>query len=287
MVLTSSGYIVTNNHVVEDAVSIKVTIPGRGTYSASVVGTDVANDIAVLKVSGVSGLRTVRFASSSSAIGTAVVAIGNALGKGGTPSTSSGEIVALRQTISAENDDGSSETLEGLIESNATLEPGDSGGPLLDSAGEVIGMDTAAESTMSDDSSSYSYSIPEKEIVTVVDDILAGKASDNIIIGKTAFLGIETSDASNNGPFGLGGPGTNETTSGVVVEQVVSGSPAANAGIVAGDEITAFDSTTVTSSSQLKQLIVAERPGTQVTVTVTTTTGTTTLTLRLAAGPVA
>lgn len=289
MIITSDGDILTNNHVVEDAVSIKVTIFGRGTYSAKIVGTDVAADLAVIKLNGLTRLTTVRFDTSAVAVGTSVVAIGNALGKGGTPSAVSGTVSALDQTISAESESGDIETLHALIETDARIEPGDSGGPLLNAEGEVVGMDTAA-STSGRSTSSTAFAIPVSTIIPVVEKMLEGKSGDGVILGNTAFLGIAA--------FGSGdtrGPGTpigsnspRSAGSGVVVQEVMAGSPAAEAGLMVGDVITKFDGTTVTSENQLKDLITTRRPGSTVRVTYTNGSGiSSTLELQLVAGPVA
>jgi S1-C subfamily serine protease len=149
MVLTSTGEILTNNHVIDGATSIKVTDIGNGkTYTATVVGYDASKDIAVLQLQDASGLQTVSLGNSSSVtVGSKVTALGNAGGKGGTPSVATGTVTALNQSITA-SDEGSdnSEQLSGLIESNAPIQAGDSGGSLVNSSGQVIGMDTAASS---------------------------------------------------------------------------------------------------------------------------------------------
>ena len=150
MVLTSTGEVLTNNHVINGATSISVTDIGNGkTYKATVVGYDKSKDIAVLQLQNASGLQTVNLGDSSTVtVGQNVVAIGNAEGKGGTPSVVTGSVTALNQAITA-SDDGSSdsEQLSGLIETNAPIQPGDSGGPLVNSAGQVVGIDTAASSS--------------------------------------------------------------------------------------------------------------------------------------------
>lgn len=284
MVLTSDGYILTNNHVVEDAVQVKVTIPSHGTYAATVVGTDATKDIAVIKVSGLKDLTTVRFASTNASVGTAVVAIGNALGKGGAPSVTAGTIIALSQDITAATDFGPAESLTGLVETSASLEPGDSGGPLLDQEGAVVGMDTAAEATMSDSSSTVAYSIPTNTLVEVAGQIVAGKAGNGIEIGPTSYLGVVVSDLSGYG-FGPGGYG--QTSAGVRIQQVVSGSPAAKAGFQAGDVVLAVDGQSVSSATSLKQLLTAHKPGSKVTIEIETFSGTETVGVTLVAGPVA
>jgi S1-C subfamily serine protease len=147
MVVTSSGVVLTNNHVIDGATSIKATDIGNGrTYTAKVVGYDKSDDVAVIQLQGASGLTTVSFGDSSQVtVGQSVVGLGNAGGKGGTPSVATGTVTALNQSITAGDEgSGSSENLTGMIETNANIQPGDSGGPLVNSAGQVIGIDTAA-----------------------------------------------------------------------------------------------------------------------------------------------
>jgi S1-C subfamily serine protease len=150
IVLTSNGEILTNNHVVNGATSVSVTDIGNGkTYKATVVGYDESHDVAVLQLSGASGLTTATTGNSSTVkVGDNVVGLGNAGGKGGTPSVAPGAVTALNQSITASDEGGgSSEQLSGLIETNADIQPGDSGGPLVNSYGQIIGMDTAASSS--------------------------------------------------------------------------------------------------------------------------------------------
>src|SRR5262249_31716399 len=134
MVLTPSGLILTNNHVVEGATSLKATDVGNGrTYRAVVVGYDRTHDTPVIKLGGASGLKTVTLGDSDQvAIGQKVVALGNAGGRGGRPSVVTGRVVDLNQSITANDASaGTSEKLAGLIHTDAPIEPGDSGGPLV------------------------------------------------------------------------------------------------------------------------------------------------------------
>ena len=152
MVLTSTGEVLTNNHVIDGATSIKQARDvGNGrTYTAKVVGYDKSKDIAVLQHwRAPPGSRTVTLSSSSPQTGQKVVALGNALGKGGTPSVVTGRITGLGQSITASDESaGNAEQLTGLIAHNAGIQPGDSaGGPLVNTYGQVIGMDTAASSS--------------------------------------------------------------------------------------------------------------------------------------------
>src|SRR5207245_11524785 len=138
MLVTSTGEILTNNHVVSGSTSITVVVQSRSqTYSAHVVGVDVAEDVAVIQLRpNVSGLPTVTIADSSSLkVGDTVVAIGNALGRGGAQPATQGHVTALDQTITASEGRSSSETLSGMIQSDALIYEGDSGGTLLNSSG--------------------------------------------------------------------------------------------------------------------------------------------------------
>ena len=214
MVLTSTGEVLTNNHVIDGATSIKATDVGNGrTYTAKVVGYDKTHDVAVLQLQNASGLQTVTLSSDSPQAGQKVVALGNALGKGGTPSVVTGRINGLGQSITA-SDEGAAdaERLTGMIGHNAPIQPGDSGGPLVNTEGEVIGMNTAASDSSASGSPSPSgqaqtatqaFAIPITRASSIADQIEAGTPSSTVHIGATAFLGVETS------PSGLGSFGGN------------------------------------------------------------------------------
>ena len=198
IVLSSSGVVLTNNHVVNGATAIKVTDIGNGkTYTATVVGYDDSHDVAVIQLQGASGLTTASLGNSSTVqTGDSVTALGNAEGKGGTPSVASGTVTALNQSITASDELSSvSEQLTGLIETNAPIQPGDSGGSLVNSYGQVIGMDTAASS--SDQSAGQSatatqaFAIPINEAVSIAHQIESGTTTADVHIGATAFLGLE------------------------------------------------------------------------------------------------
>src|ERR1700760_2124515 len=149
IVLTSNGEVLTNNHVIRGATSIKVTDVGNGrTYTAKVVGYDASRDVAVIQLQNASGLTTANLGDSSSVQrGDSVTALGNAGGKGGTPSVATGAVTALNQSITASDESSStSEQLTGLLETNADIQAGDSGGPLVNEHGQIVGIDTAASS---------------------------------------------------------------------------------------------------------------------------------------------
>jgi S1-C subfamily serine protease len=174
IVLTSSGEILTNNHVISDATQLTVTDVGNGhTYGAVVVGADQATDVAVLQLDGASGLETATLGDSASLVlGEGVVAIGNANGAGGEPSYAGGSVTALQQhAIEQAGVDGSNrQQLNGLIETDAQLIPGDSGGPLVDADGEVVGVDTATATY-----GSGSYAIPIDVALAVIGQALGSR----------------------------------------------------------------------------------------------------------------
>jgi S1-C subfamily serine protease len=263
IVLTSSGEVLTNNHVIDGATSISVTDVGNGqTYQASVTGYDASHDVAVLKLKGASGLTTASIGDSSKvSVGSKVVAVGNAGGKGGTPSVAQGQVTGLNKQITATDaGSGTSETLTGVIRTNADIQPGDSGGPLLNTSGEVIGMDTAASSAQTDSATGQAaavqaFAIPINQAVATAHQIESGTASDTVHIGATAFLGVAVSSQ--------GGLGDN----GAVIAGTVQGGAAAAAGIGAGDVITSVGGQAVTSANGLRDTLTAHHPGDTVKVT--------------------
>ena len=178
MIITSSGEVITNNHVIDGATSISVTFNGSSkSYVAKLVGTDPTDDVALLQIEGVSGLPTVTFGDSSTvSVGDSVVAIGNALALGSSPTVTTGIISAEHRTITAEDDSGNTETLNGLFQTDAAINPGNSGGPLIDSAGQVIGMNTAGAGDSSNGTSSQNigFSIPSNEIVSLLTSLQHG-----------------------------------------------------------------------------------------------------------------
>jgi S1-C subfamily serine protease len=280
VVLTSSGEVLTNNHVIQGATSVQVTIPGTThTYSGKVVGYDVSADVAVIQLSGASNLTTASLASSSTlTVGQAVKAIGNAGGTG-TLSSATGTVTALKKAITVGDDQGGTAHLVGLIETNAALQPGDSGGPLLNSGGKVVGINTAAStngflaSTTSD-----SYAIPITTAITIAKQIEAGKSSTAIHIGATAFMGVQIVGTDNR--FGT------SVSTGARIAGTVAGGPAASAGLTAGDVITAIGGRSVSSPSVMTSLILTKKPGAKITVHYITADGTSSVTtVTLGSGP--
>jgi S1-C subfamily serine protease len=309
IVLTSNGEILTNNHVVEGSTSITVTVASTGkTYTASVVGTDATDDVAVLQLKGASGLDTASLDTSGNVtVGEGVTAVGNAGGTG-TLTAASGTVTGTDKTITTQAEGSvASETLNGLIETNADIEAGDSGGPLYDSSGEVIGIDTAASanSAVTD-----GYAIPIEDALSIARQIESGEASDTVVIGLPAFLGVEVASDGSSGAIGGGfgsgingygngsngygngsnayGNGSSTGVSGAQIAQVIDGTAAASAGLQAGDTITAVNGTAISSADDLTTTLAQLKPGSSATITYTDTTGASnTVTVTLGSGPAA
>jgi len=282
IVLTSSGEILTNNHVIRGATSIKVIVLDTGhSYKASVVGYTVDHDIAVLQVKNAPALTPATLGNSSSVkSGDTITTLGNAGGAGGAPSSSTGKIIGLGRSITARDDSGGSETLTGLFETDAALQPGDSGGPMVNDAGQVIAIDTAASTSFTyQNSASRGFAIPINRATTLAAQMVAGKASTSVHIGPTAFLGVSVQSSS---PYYTQG----SPTSGLFVGGVVKGSPLAKVGIVSGDIVTKFDGKALVTPARLTALVVTKSPGDTVEVRWVDQYGTAHVaTITLATGP--
>lgn len=268
MVLTSSGRILTNNHVIAGATTIRVVVPAaKHAYTARVVGYDVKDDIAVLQLRGVSHLETVTIGSASALrLGARVTAVGNANGTGRVVSAG-GRVTGLNRTITVQSDGRGPEQLSGLIETNAALRPGDSGGPLLNSAGRVVGVNTAASGNSPFTAAvNDGYAIPIGKATTLAQQIVAGRASARVHIGATAFLGVRLS--------------------GTEIVGVVPGGPAATAGLEPGDVISAVAGAAVSGPTGIQSVVLAHKPGQRVVVVYTDSNGFShTTTVTLGSGP--
>ncbi len=277
IILTSKGEILTNNHVIEGSTSITVTVESTGAkYTAKVVGTDETDDIAVLQLvdssgADVTGLTKATIDTGTLTAGDSVISVGNAEGTGNLVAAS-GTVTALDQSITVANDiTGADEHLTGLIETDADVVSGDSGGPLIDKQGEVTGVVTAASSGTRNVTG---YAIPIDTALTIAKKIVNGEASSTIIIGLPAFLGVELAET--------------QTGNGVLLSGIVAGSAAAGTGLAAGDTITAVNGTAVTTTDSLSSLIKAHHIGDQVTITYTDASGAShQVTATLTAGPAA
>ncbi len=267
MVLTATGEVLTNNHVIDGATKIQVTVTATGkTYGATVVGADPTHDVAVLQMRNATALTTIPLGDSDTVqVGDDVVAIGNAGGQGGKPSVAPGQVVDLHQEITASDESGTNaETLTDLIQVDANVVPGDSGGPLANTSGQVIGMDTAASSAAAGrggarfrTGGNVAFAIPINTALHIAKQLESGSSVDNSgssgqAASGGAFLGVQVQAGSNPGAEIVG---------------VETGSPADQAGLVAGDVIVKVDGTTVQSPDDLVTVLESHQPGDGVAVT--------------------
>jgi len=264
-VLTEDGYVLTNHHVIAGSTAIKVAVAGTTkTYDADVVGYDASRDIAVIKLRNASGMTPAPFGDSTTVkVGDTVIGMGNAGGAGGKPIVAVGKVTGLDKSITAmDSENGTSEQLEGLIETDAQIQPGDSGGSLVSSDAKIIAIITAGSVATTPTGKSQTtdgYAIPVNEALAIAQDIRDGKASATVHIGASAFLGIKVSSSTGS--------------NGVTVSGIVPGSAAAKAGITAGSTITKIDSTKVTDNASLRALIGPHHPGDSVTISWTSANG--------------
>jgi len=308
MILTASGIVLTNNHVIDGSTQFSARIDGAGkSYAATVIGTDATRDVALLQLHGRSNFTTVTLGSSAAVtVGDQVVAIGNALALAGSETVTAGIISATGRSISVSDPStGLTENLTGLFQTSAPINPGNSGGPLVDSTGQVIGMNTAAASGNSsgEAASDIGFAIPINAAMSIARLIQAGKASATIQIGPRAIMGVLVESVAcaegqdgcqglNASPFGdlpfggYYGGYTAPVSKGAVVADVYQGTPAETAGLQAGDVIISLDGKPVATPSGLTALMGGRKVGASVTVTwVDQATRHHTATLRLALAP--
>jgi S1-C subfamily serine protease len=280
VVLTSDGIVLTNHHVVAGSTSIKVAVAGTTkSYAADVLGYDATHDVAVIKLRGASGMTTAPLGNSDDVqVGDVVIGLGNAGGAGGAPIPADGRVTGLGKSITAmDSENGTSENLTGLIETDAGIQPGDSGGALVSKDGKVIGINTAGSTSgnRATSATTQGYAIPINQALDIAQQIRDGKASSTVHIGQSGFLGIQVS-------------GTAPSSGGVRISGTISGSAAAQAGLVAGDRITAINGTKVTSNTALRTQLAPLHPGDVVSITWTDGAGAShTRNVTLGAGPIA
>jgi S1-C subfamily serine protease len=255
MVVSAGGEVLTNAHVVGGATRIEVKLgTSDRTYEATVVGTDPVSDVALLRIQGASDLPTVTFGRSADLqVGDQVVAIGHALALPGGPTVTLGIVSALDRTI------GSGSTrLERLIQTDAAINPGNSGGPLVNAAGEVVGMNTAVIQRAGGgaDAQNLGFAIASDTLLPIVEDLRAGGTVSR------AFLGVTTYpvDAGVRQRFGLA------ARDGALVVDVAAGSPAASAGLRPGDVLTGLDGARISTPEDLSRAVRGHRPGDRVEV---------------------
>ena len=235
-VYDSSGDIITNAHVVDGATAITVRFKDGTTAKATLVGKDESTDIAVIKVDVASPkLHPLSIGTSSNVLpGQEVAAIGSPFGLAET--MTAGIVSAVNRTITAPNNF----SISGAIQTDAAINHGNSGGPLLNMDGQVIGVNAQIESN-SNDNAGVGFAIPIDAVKSVADTIISGKTVQH------AYLGVEIQDASSG--------------AGAQIQSVKSGSPAEKAGLKAGDVVTAIDGKPVTSSDDLTAIVATYKPG--------------------------
>ncbi len=247
VILTPGGEVLTNAHVVAGASSIRINLPGESqSREATLVAADSGNDLALLQISGASNLPTVELGSSDDLrVGDDVVAIGNALDLRGGFTVTRGIVSALNRSIGAV--DGA--RLSGLIQTDAAINPGNSGGPLVNSAGQVIGINTAVDGQ----GQNIGFAIAIDQAKPIVERLRTGQST---AATPRAYLGVSSQIAPDGTP-------------GATIVDVGPGTPAAGAGIQVGDVIVALDSTQIADPDDLSEAIGAKKPGDRVTVTYT------------------
>jgi S1-C subfamily serine protease len=320
IVLTSNGEILTNNHVVSGATSVSVTDIGNGkTYTATVTGYDESADIAVLQLSGASGLTTATTGNSSTlSVGDKVVALGNAGGVGGTPAVAPGQVTALNQSISASDESaGTTENLTGTIETNANIQAGDSGGSLVNEHGQVIGVDTAASSSFQmggnggggfgggnggggfgngfgglgngdggNGSSNSSGSGQGSSTQGFAIPINTALSIASQITGGHASSTVHIGQTAFLGLEISGSSG--QAGSGVMLAGAAPGTAAASAGLTGGDMVTSLAGQQVSSSTDIQHILIGYHPGDKISIGWTDVNGQPhTATVTLTSGPVA
>ena len=266
-VFDSDGHIVTNDHVVEGAEAASVRFWDGSTYDATIVGTDPSTDLAVIKVDAPSSLLVPLTLGDSTqlSVGEGVVALGSPFGLEGT--VTSGIVSALNREMTSPNNF----TISNSIQTDAAINHGNSGGPLVNAAGQVIGVNTQIKSE-SGGSDGIGFAVPSSTVASIVPQIVSSGSVEH------AYLGVAVATLSQSVADELGVP------AGAMVTEVRQGTPAADSGLRAaagsamvdgqsfptgGDVITAVDDTAVTSGAELQTAIDAKRPGDTVTITYT------------------
>jgi S1-C subfamily serine protease len=285
MVIARSGEVLTNNHVIENAADISVELPGGGQTSAEVVGYDMRDDVALLQLDDPSDLQTIPIGDpSATSVADPVVVIGNALGRGGDPTVTPGTVTALDRQITATDQDGSNaETLNGLIQVEADVQPGDSGGALASADGKVIGMTTAASTNgfrFRENTAGVGFAIPIDTALSIAKQIANHEEVDGVHVGKRALLGVELQSTT------VGSDDGSSSDEGALVISVPDDSPAADAGIEQGDVIVAVGDATVHSNNDLEDALNTYHPDDKVKVTWSDGSGNTeSATVKLVEGP--
>ncbi|CAN5522008.1 S1C family serine protease [soil metagenome] len=260
IVLTPDGVVLTNHHVIQGADSIRaLTLANGQTYDADVLGYDRDDDVAVIQLRGASGLRPAPLGDSAAlTLGAPVVTLGNANGTGNPLTREQGSVTALGETISAEDElTGSSHSLDNLIESSTNLRSGDSGGALVNSVGQVVGLNAAATYNFKLNGEGtpggQGYAIPINDALGVVNQIRSGVGNAEVHIGPSAILGVGVSAADEG--------------DGLPLQSILRGGPADQVGLRPGDVLLRIDGTPITSANALTGVLDQRYPGNNVELT--------------------
>jgi S1-C subfamily serine protease len=300
MVLSSDGLVLTNNHVIDDSTNVLASLVDSGKqYPARVIGYDATADIALLQLEGASGLPTVSLGNSSQLnVGTSVLALGNAEGKGGvTPAP--GVINGLNRSINASDaGSGTVENLHGMEQTSAQIQQGDSGGALANNAGQVIGMITAANTSSPLPGGTIGFAIPINSAIAIARQIASDDATSTVYIGDPGFLGVMVATSNSSNPrqeardeekyahLAQGAPACIQnstqtsvpdsvapTSSGVLIIGVLCGTAGSELGLQAGDVVTSVNGHTVAAPTTLGTYLDKYHPGDTVTIDWTDTNG--------------
>ncbi|MBI3225102.1 MAG: serine protease [Mycolicibacterium cosmeticum] len=251
IVLDANGQVMTNYHVIQGADTINTSVNGRP-FAADIVGFDRRRDIAVIQLRGAGGLPATPLGDSAQlAIGDPVVALGNARGSGSPLTRETGTISAFGRTISAEDElTGSANQMTGLFEIAAPVRAGDSGGPVVNGAGQVVGITTAASVNFRMGPGGEGFAIPINDALAIANQIRAAAPSDTVHIGPPTLLGVGVSTAEQHEAF-----------PGVLVHEVLRGGPAERAGLANGDVLLTLDGIQLDSATTLTSVLDRHYPG--------------------------
>jgi S1-C subfamily serine protease len=253
MIIDDEGLVLTNAHVVNGANSIQVTLADGRDIAADFVGASSSDDVALIRLRDTSDLSPVELGNSDELqVGDSVVAVGNALNLGATPTVTTGIVSALNRTIEAE-----SQTLENLIQTDAAINRGNSGGPLVDANGRVIGVNTAIAA----DGQNIGFALSINEVKAIVDSVRKGGGDQSI-----AFLGVRTASIADVSAAVLERLNI-DLDEGAFVQSVEPGTAAQEAGLEAGDVITEVDGTAVPTAAALTEAIQDHDPKDRVRIT--------------------
>ncbi len=260
IVYDTRGWILTNKHVVSGASTIKVRLQDKREFDGTVYGLDTLTDLAIVKISGATGLTAAPLGDSSALqVGQLAVAIGSPLGVDYPNSVTSGIVSGLGRDITVAGDSGSTTgtNLHGLIQTDAAINPGNSGGPLIDASGRVIGISTAIEAT----AQGIGFAIPINVAKPILQQALAGEKLSRPYIG-IAYMAIDLGlQTQNKLALDHGAWVHNEDSSGNAIDAVAAGSPADKAGIKNEDIITAIEGQAVDQAHPLEDILVQYAPG--------------------------